>query len=358
MTAVTVLSEERLNRALETVVGELGAAYTAPMVRLGDRLGLYRALTAQGPLTPHDLARRTGTHERLVREWLNQQTVSGFITRNAARGTYAILPEYAAMFGTPGHPAAVSGNFDVLAAIYADLDRLEEAFRSDGQIDWSDHSGCLFCGVERVFATGYETFLVQDWLPALDGVTDRLRKGGARVVDIGCGHGASTIFMAQAFPESRFTGIDFHTDSVEQARAHARERGVTANLAFETGDARTYKAAGLDLVTTFDALHDMGDPVGAARHIRETLAEDGTFMIVEPYGEDEIETAIGSPVARQMFAASTAICVPCSLSQEVGAALGAQAGPKRIEEVCRAAGFSRFRVAATTPFNLVLEARP
>lgn len=345
------LDSHKLEALLGTVVNELGAASNAALVILGDKLGLFRALS-EGTMTSAELAKATGTHERYVREWLSAQAASGFVIYNAKDGTFSMSPEQAAVFADEDSPAFVAGGFHLLSGIYADEPSLAETFKTGKGSGWSDHSNCVFCGVERFFRPGYRAHLVAEWLPSLDGMVDKLKRG-AKVADVGCGHGASTIIMAQAFPNSEFVGIDFHDKSIEHAQKHA---GGLKNVRFEAARAQNYKGTEFDLVTMFDALHDMGDPVGAIAHVRKTLKPDGTLMLVEPMAGDSLAENL-NPVGRVYYAGSTHICVPTSLNQEVGAALGAQAGEKRLGEVIRAGGFSRIRKAAATPFNVVLEAR-
>jgi SAM-dependent methyltransferase len=339
---------------LEPLLGTMkGAAANAALVLTGDKLGLYRALAEHGPVTPAQLATHTGTHERYVREWLAAQAASGFVTFDKSAQMFSLSPEQAAVFADEESPVCMTGGFYSLAAVFADEPKLTAAFKSGKGVGWGEHCNCLFCGTERFFRPGYKANLVAEWLPALDGVVEKLTRG-AKVVDVGCGHGASTKIMAAAFPNSEFVGIDFHDSSIAHARAHAN--GLS-NVRFETARAQDYTGSGFDLATIFDALHDMGDPVGAVAHVRETLKADGTLMLVEPLAGDSLADNL-NPVGRIYYAFSTSVCVPASLGQEVGAALGAQAGEKRLAEVCRQGGFARFRRAAATPFNMVLEARP
>lgn len=347
------LNMEKLEPLLHLMVQELGAAANATLVLIGDKLGLYHALAENGPLTPRELSEATGTDARYIREWLSAQAASGYVEYDAESGAFSMTPEQAAIFADPESPVNMTGGFYSLAALFADEAKLVEAFRSGSGIGWGDHNACLFCGTERFFRPGYKAHLVPDWLPALEGITDKLETG-AKVADVGCGHGVSTMVMAEAFPRSQFTGIDFHEASIEHARSHVNGQD---NVAFEVATAQDFEGAGFDLVTVFDALHDMGDPAGAAAHIRKTLKPDGTLMLVEPLAGDTLEENL-HPVGRVYYAFSTNICVPASLSQEVGAALGAQAGEKRLTEVLTEAGFSRVRRAAETPFNMILEARP
>ena len=347
------LDMDKLEPLLGTIVSELGAAANASLVLTGERLGLWRTLAESGPLTSAELAEKTGTRERYVREWLASQASSGFATYDAATDRFSLSPEQAAVFANEDSPVAMTGGFHSLAAVYDAQPKLEAAFRNGRGIRWGDHCNCLFCGVERFFRPGYKANLVAAWLPALDGVVDKLKRG-ARVADVGCGHGASTILMAEAFPKSEFVGIDFHEESISRAREHA---SGLPNVRFESGRAQDFAGAGFDLVAMFDSLHDMGDPVGALAHARKVLKPDGTLMLVEPMAGDSLADNL-NPVGRIFYAFSTAICVPTSLSQEVGAGLGAQAGEKRLAEVARKGGFTEFRRAAETPFNLILEARP
>ena len=347
------LDMKKLEPLLGTMVNELGAAANAALVLTGDKLGLYRALAAGSALTPSELAAKTGTRERYVREWLSAQAASGFVTFDASAGRFTLSPEQAAVFADEESPVNMTGGFYSLAAVFADEPKLTQAFKTGNGVGWSEHCNCLFCGVERFFRPGYKAHLVAEWLPALDGAVEKLERG-AKVADVGCGHGASTLIMAAAFPNSEFVGIDFHEASIAHAREHAN--GL-ANVRFETARAQDYRGSGYDLVTMFDALHDMGDPIGAVSHVRKTMKPDGTLMLVEPQAGDSLADNL-NPVGRIYYAFSTSVCVPASLGQEVGAALGAQAGEQRLADVVRQGGFSRVRRAAETPFNMVLEARP
>ena len=345
------LDMTKLEPLLGTVVNELGAASNAALVILGDKLGLFRAL-AEHAMTPSQLAEKTGTQERLVREWLSAQAASGFVSYDREKHTFSMTPEQAAVFAIEDSPVFMAGGFYLMSAVYRDEPKLAEAFKSGKGLHWGEHCNCLFCGVERFFRPGYRANLVAEWLPALDGVVEKLERG-AKVADVGCGHGVSTILMAQAFPKSQFVGVDYHDASI--ARAKEEAEGLK-NVHFETARAQDFGGKGYDLVTMFDALHDMGDPVGAVAHIRRTLKDDGTLMLVEPMAGDSLADNL-NPVGRVYYAGSTHICVPTALNQEVGLALGAQAGEKRTSEVVREGGFSRVRKAAATPFNMVLEAR-
>ena len=347
--------QDKLNALLGRMVGDLGAIATGALVVLGDRLGLFKAMRAAGKITATELAARTGTHERYVREWLAGQAAAGYIEYDATSDQFHLNPEQAAVFADEDSPAFMAGAFEVLSSLWIDEPKVSEAFRSGKGVGWHDHSACLFRGTERFFRPGYNANLVGSWLPALDGVVDKLDRG-ARVADVGCGHGASTVLMARAFPRSHFSGFDYHAPSIERARKAAGDAGVTGNTRFETASAKTYPGT-YDLVAFFDCLHDMGDPAGASAHVHQSLASDGTWMIVEPFAHDHLSGNL-NPVGRMYYAASTMICTPASLAQEVGLGLGAQAGELRLRQVVTAGGFTRFRRATETPFNMVLEARP
>jgi 2-polyprenyl-3-methyl-5-hydroxy-6-metoxy-1,4-benzoquinol methylase len=340
-----------LNALLGSVVSEMGAASNAALVILGGDLGLFETLARIGPATPGELAKATQTHERYVREWLSAQAASGFIAYNAATGKFEMTPEQAMVFVEDG-PANVTGGFQALAAAYAGVDRLKKAFKSGAGVGWGEHCNCLFCGTDRLFRAGYNAHLIADWLPALTGVVDKLQRGG-KVADIGCGHGSSSRIIAQAFPKATVHAFDVHEPSIECAR---RDAAGISNLRFDVADARSWPGEDFDLVCMFDALHDMGDPVGAARHARTKLATDGAIMLVEPRAGDSLSDNL-NPVGRLFYAASTHYCVPGSMSQDVGLALGAQAGEKQLTEVLKEAGFTRIRRASETPFNIILEAR-
>jgi len=350
------VDEEKLNAFVGRVVEEVGATFNAALVVIGDKLGLYRALADAGPLTPAELAARTNTSERFVREWLNAQAAGGYVDYDRVQGTYELPPEQAVALADEGSPAFVCGAFQLATSTIKDEPKIREAFRSGHGVGWHEHHHDLFEGCERFFRPGYAANLITAWIPALEDVDEKLRAGGT-VADVGCGHGASTILMAQAYPASRFVGYDYHPESIERASTRAKAEGLDARVGFGVASAKEYPGSGYDLVTMFDCLHDMGDPVGAARHVRESLADDGTWMVVEPFAGDRVEDNL-TPVGRVYYAASTLICTPSSLAQEVGLALGAQAGEARIREVAEQAGFTRFRRAAETPFNLVLEVRP
>ena len=350
------MDENRLNEIVGQAVGDFGSLLTGALVVLGDRLGLYRALADAGhPLTSAELADQADCSERYVREWLAAQAASGYVTYNGD-GQYSLSEEQAIAFTDETSPACVVGGFQAMLAATRSVDRVTEAFRTGAGLGWHEHHHDLFKGTERFFRPGYIANLVESWIPALDGVADKLRRG-VKVADVGCGHGASAIILAKEFPHSTFVGFDYHQPSIEAARKAAAEAGVADRVRFEVAAAKNYPGDGYDLVTFFDCLHDMGDPTGAAAHVLASLTPDGTWLIVEPFAGDDIADNL-TPVGRVFYSASTLICTPASLSQEVGAALGAQAGEARLREAVTAGGFTRFRRAAETPFNLVLEARP
>jgi SAM-dependent methyltransferase len=347
---------DKLMQFVFRAVDEVGATLNTALVVMGDRLGLYRALAGAGPLSPAELADRTGTAERYVREWLNSQAAGGYVTYDPDSGRYTLPPEQAVALTDPDSPAYLPGFFQIALGSMLDSPKIVEAARSGAGFGWHEHVHDVHEGCERFFRTGYNAHLLADWLPALDGVMAKLERG-ALVADVGCGHGASTILMAQAFPNSDFVGSDYHDGSIETARRQAQAGGVAERTRFETTPAAAYNGTGYDLVTMFDCLHDMGDPVAAARHVHGTLKSDGTWMIVEPYAGDRVEENL-NPVGRAFYSFSTLLCTPASLSQDVGLALGAQAGEARIRDVVTAGGFTHFRRVAETPFNLVYEARP
>jgi 2-polyprenyl-3-methyl-5-hydroxy-6-metoxy-1,4-benzoquinol methylase len=350
------VDEARLQETLGRVVTDMAAAWSVRLVYLGDKLGLYRAMAGAGPLTSAELAERTGTGERYVREWLCNQAASGYVDYDPATGSFVLTDEQAAIFADEQSPAFLPGLSQGLASTYRDEPTLTERFRTGEGVGWHEHDPELFHGTARLFKPGYVANVVSSWIPALDGVADKLARG-ASVVDVGCGHGISTIILAQAYPASRFVGYDYHEASIVQARKLAAEAGVGDRVRFDVAGAKDYSGSGYDLVTFFDCLHDMGDPVGAARHVRQTLADEGTWMIVEPFANDRLEDN-ANPVGRIFYAASTLICTGASLAQEVGLALGAQAGEAKLRSVVEQAGFTRLRRATETPFNLILEARP
>jgi SAM-dependent methyltransferase len=349
------IDEAKLEAFMGQALQDMGAAASAPLVIIGEKLGLYRAMADAGPLTSAQVAERAGAAERYVREWLANQAAGGYVTYQPEADTYTLPAEQALALADADSPFFLGGGFELLASLFADEPRIAEAFRGGEGVGWHEHDHRLFRGTERFFRGGYSAYLVAEWIPSLEGVQAKLERG-ARVADVGCGHGASTILMAQAFPNSTFAAFDYHDASIEHARAAAAQAGVGDRAAFEVATAKDYPGDGYDLVAVFDCLHDMGDPTGAARHVRETLDSDGTWLIVEPYAGDSVEDNL-NPVGRMFYAASTQVCTPASLSQEVGLALGAQAGEARLREVVTEGGFTRFRRAAETPFNLVLEAR-
>ncbi|GAA1879064.1 class I SAM-dependent methyltransferase [Paeniglutamicibacter psychrophenolicus] len=336
-------------------VDEVGATLNTALVVMGDKLGYYTAM-ATGPVTPLQLAEATDTALPYAREWLNAQAAGGYVEFDAESGKYLLPPEHAAALTDPGSPAYLPGFFQIALGTTHDVDGVLAAALNGSGLGWHEHHSDVHEGCERFFRTMYNTHLLGQWLPALDGVVEKL-ESGARVADVGCGHGASTLIMAKAFPRSTFIGFDYHDLSIQTARKRAREAGVEANLGFETASATGFPGTGFDLVTTFDALHDMGDPVGAASHVRQAIAEDGTWMVVEPMSGDTVAENL-NPVGRAYYGFSTLLCTPCSLAQEVGLALGTQAGPARIHDVVSTGGFTRFASVSQTPFNRVLEVRP
>jgi 2-polyprenyl-3-methyl-5-hydroxy-6-metoxy-1,4-benzoquinol methylase len=348
------IDEQKLEAFMGQCVTDLSAAVSSVLMAIGDRLGLYKAMAGAGPVTPAQVAEKTGTNERLVREWLNNHAAAGYVTYDPAAGTYELPDEHAMALADEDSPVYLGGVFELLESVWADEDKLEEAFRSGKGMGWHEHDHRLFRGTARFFRPGYQANLTTAWIPALDGVEQKLQ-AGARVADVGCGHGLSTVIMAQAYPKSTFAGIDYHDGSIDAARKVAADAGVTDRVSFEVATAKDYSGT-YDLICFFDCLHDMGDPVGAARHARETLAPDGTILLVEPMAADNTEANF-NPVGRMFYAGSTLLCTPASQSQEVGLALGAQAGEARLAKVFEEAGFSTFRRATETPFNLILEAR-
>jgi 2-polyprenyl-3-methyl-5-hydroxy-6-metoxy-1,4-benzoquinol methylase len=345
------LDQGKVNEFLGKAIQDVAATFHAGLVLIGDKLGLYRAMADGGPMTAAELAKRTGARERYVREWLSAQAAGGYVTYEPTTGRFTLPPEHAFLLLDADLPGAFQLS---VGSIHAEP-RIANAFRTGEGVGWHEHDPAVFEGCERFFRPGYAMNLASQWIPALDGVKARLEAGG-RVADVGCGHGASTIIMAQAFPRSIITGFDYHPASIEAARRAADKAGVGDRVSFEVASAKAYPGSGYDLVTFFDCLHDMGDPVGAARHVRGTLAPDGTWMLVEPFANDRLEDNL-NPVGRLYYGASTFLCTPASLSQEVGLALGAQAGEKRLRDVLTEAGFMRVRRVAETPANMVLEAR-
>lgn len=354
--ALPPIDMEKLHAFMGRAVGDMGASLHAVLIVLGDRLGLYKAMGDSQPVTPADLAQKTGTSARYLQEWLNANAASGYVSFDPATATYTLPPEQAFALAVENSPAFIPGAFQIVSACFHDADRLEDAFRTGAGVGWHEHHHDLFHGTNRFFRPGYIANLTSDWIPALDGVEAKLQ-AGAKVADIGCGLGASTILMAQTYPNSTFHGFDYHAGSIDLARKAAEEAGVGDRIDFQTASAKNFPGTGFDFVACFDCLHDLGDPVGAAEHVFHSVAPDGTWMVVEPYAEDAAE-ANHNPVGRVFYSASTMLCVPASRSQEVGLALGAQAGQKQIGDVIARGGFTRFRRATPTSFNLVFEARP
>jgi SAM-dependent methyltransferase len=350
------IDEAKLEAFMGQAVTDMGAVISAPLFVIGEKLGLYKAMAGAGPLTSQEVADRAGVAERSVREWLRNQAAGGYVSYDPDSDRYTLPAEHALALADEESPFYILGLYDSIASLYADEDKIIDAFRSGEGMGWHEHDHRLFRGTERFFRPGYSGNLVSEWIPALDGVQAKLERG-AKVADVGCGHGASTVIMAQAFPNSQFFGFDYHEPSIARAREAAAEAGVSGNTTFATASAKDYPGSDYDLVCVFDCLHDMGDPAGAAAHVHETIAPDGTWMIVEPFAGDSVAENL-NPVGRVFYGASTVICTPASLSQEVGLALGAQAGEGRLAEVIKEGGFSSVRRATDTPFNLILEAKP
>jgi SAM-dependent methyltransferase len=349
------LDMNKLNTFMGQFVTDLGAAVHAGMVVIGEKLGLYKAL-AGAPMSSAQLAAKTKTDERYLREWLSSQAAGGYITYDAKTDQFSLSEEQVFTLATEDSPAYLPGAFELALGSLAAVPRITEAFRTGAGMGWNEHADGVFHGCEKFFRPGYAANLVSAWIPALSGVEEKL-EAGARVADVGCGRGASTILMAKAFPNSRFFGFDYHEKSIEAAREAARRNGLASRVTFEVAKAKDFPGKDFDFVAVFDCLHDMGDPAGAAAHVRQSLAKDGTWMIVEPFANDELKDNL-NPVGRVYYSFSTLLCTPCSRSQEIGLCLGAQAGETRIREVVTAAGFNRFRRATDTPFNIVFEARP
>jgi len=346
---------EKLNALMGRLVGDLGAIATGALVLLGDKLGIYKAMGDGKAVTPEELAAKTGLNERYLREWLSAQAAAGYVDYNAKSKKFKLTPEQACAFADEGGPAFFAGAFEVGQCMWLDEPKIEAAFKSGGGVGWHEHSQCLFRGTERFFRPGYNNHLVSQWIPALKGVKEKLEKG-AKVADVGCGHGASTILMALAYPNSKFFAYDYHAPSIARAKQLAKEAGVDKRITFAQATAKDFPAKEYDLVAFFDCLHDMGDPIGAGKHVKDTLAKNGAWMIVEPYANDDLADNL-NPIGRIYYAASTFICTPASRSQEIGLGLGAQAGESRLKKVVKDAGFTKFRRATETPFNLVFEAR-
>jgi 2-polyprenyl-3-methyl-5-hydroxy-6-metoxy-1,4-benzoquinol methylase len=353
----TDIDNDKLGALVGKMLGDLGGAFSVPTARIGYRLGLFEALHQHGATSVSDLAARTGLAERYVREWAFAQAANGYIHFDATREAFSLTPEQAMVFAVEDSPVYLEGAFDVAAAMIDGQSKVEAAFRNGGGVAWGESSGCLFCAVGTFFRPGYVNNLVQSWLPSLNGVLPKL-KDGAKVADVGCGVGFSTLLMAKAFPSSSFIGYDYHAPSIEQANVHAKAHGLADRVRFVTAPAKEIADRDFDLVTMFDCLHDMGDPRGCAKHVRKLLKPSGSWMIVEPIAADDPANNVGNPVSRLYYNASTMICVPTSMSQEVGEALGAQAGEAKLTEVLKDGGFSHVRRAAEGPFNIVLEARP
>ncbi len=350
-----VIDKSKLETFVMRAVGDLSAGYGGVMVSLGSKLGLYKAMAGAGPISSKELAARTGCAERYVREWLNAQAAGGYVGYHASSDSYELSPEQAMVLADEESPLYIPNAWNVPASMWFDEDKALEAFRTGSGVAWGDHSGRLYCGVAAFYRNAYKGSLLSEWLPALDGVVEQLQAGIA-VADIGCGHGHSTLLMAEAFKRSRFHGFDTHPDSVDEARRNAEDAGLAGRAVFEIARATDYPARNYGLICFFDCLHDMGDPLAAARHAAETLAPGGTVMLVEPFANDRVEDNL-SPVARLYYAASTTICCAHAISEGGHLVLGAQAGEARLARVFREAGFTHFRRAAETPFNLILEAR-
>jgi len=349
------LNMDKLNALVGQFVNDLGATVHSGMVVIGERLGLYKAL-ASGPMTPAELAAKTQTDERYVREWLSSQAAGGYVSYDEKTKKFSLSEEQAFALANEDSPAYLPGAFQLAWGSLVAVPRIAESFRTGAGMGWHEHDESVFHGCEKFFRPGYAANLMSAWIPALDGVKEKL-EAGARAADVGCGKGASTLLMAQAFPKSRFIGFDYHDKSIEGARDSAKRQGIAERVTFDVASAKNFPGKDYDFVAVFDCLHDMGDPVGAAKHVRQSLAKDGTWMIVEPFANDDLKDNL-NPVGRVYYSFSTLLCTPCSRSQEVGLCLGAQAGEKRIREVVTSAGFTRFRRAAETPFNIVYEARP
>jgi 2-polyprenyl-3-methyl-5-hydroxy-6-metoxy-1,4-benzoquinol methylase len=351
-----MVDDTKLHQFIGQMLSDLGGAASIALVRIGDSLGLYKTLHERGPMTAAELAAAAGVNKRYLLEWLSHQAASNYLSYEPTTGKFTLPPEQAMVFAVEDSPVYMSAAFESMASLLNNQEKVQPVFKTGGGVAWGDQASCLFCAVARFFRPGYQNNLVSNWLPALDGVVEKLQRG-AKAADVGCGHGWSTVFMAKAFPKSKFVGYDFHPSSIEAAAAHAREHGVTENTRFKVATAKSYPEKNFDLVAFFDCLHDMGDPAGAAAHVRQSLKPDGSWMIVEPIAGDKLEDNL-NPVGRIYYAASTMVCIPTSLSQEVGAALGAQAGEARLREVITAGGFRTVRRAAETAFNMILEARP
>jgi SAM-dependent methyltransferase len=353
--SIMKVDERKLNEFVEKAVSDLAAGYGGVMTVLGHKLGLYKAMADAGPLDSSEIAKRSGCAERYVREWLNSQAAAGYVLYHATSETYELTPEQSLVLAEEDSPVFMPPAWEVPVSMFFDEEKTIAAFRTGKGVAWDEHNDRLFCGVAAFYRNGYRNNLVREWLPALRGVEEKLR-AGAKVADVGCGHGHSTLLMAEAFPESRFWGFDYHEKSIESARSHARNVDIGTRVSFEVASATSYPAEGFDLICFFDCLHDMGNPVGAAQHARKSLAEDGTVMLVEPFANDRVEENLNT-VGRLYYSASTTLCCAHSLSEDGAAGLGAQAGEARLARVFRQAGFGEFRKAKETPFNLILEAK-
>lgn len=349
------IDEAKLEQLQGKIIGDVAGALGLLLAHIGDKLDLYSALAEISPATSAELAANTGMDERYLREWLAANVAGGYVDYEPSTSRFSLNPEQEVVFASEGHPACVQGFFQAVMSAFVDEPKFTKVFRSGDGLPWGDHSPCLFCGTERFFRPMYAMNLIDSWIPSLCGVREKL-EAGARVADIGCGHGSSTILMARAFPESTFHGFDYHEPSIEHARERARAAGVSRNTIFDVVTAKEYPGKNYDLVAIFDALHDMGDPVGAAQHVAGTLSADGTFMVVEPFAGDRLEENC-HPLGHIYYSLSTMICVPAAKSQEVGLALGAQAGERKLSEILAAGGFAKIRRVAATPTNIVLEAR-
>ena len=351
-----VVDEAKLHEFIGRTIGEWGAIESALLIFIGDKLGLFKAMAGADALKPEELAKKTGTHPRIIREWLAAQAAGGFVTYNPSTGSYTLPEEQAFALTNENSPAYIVGFYQIIAGLYKDQEKIIDAFRTGKGLGWGDHHHYLFEGTERFYKPSYVANLTTSWIPALGGIQEKLQKGGAKVADVGCGHGVTTIIMAKAYPSSKIIGFDYHRPSIERARKEAEREGLK-NITFEVAGATEYPGDDYDLITFFDSFHDMGNPSAAAKHVLQTLKKkDGTWMLVEPFANDKLEHNL-NPIGRAFYSGSTMICVPASLNED-GPALGAQAGEERIREVVISAGFSKFRRATQTPFNLVFEARP
>ncbi|HKN62455.1 MAG TPA: class I SAM-dependent methyltransferase [Candidatus Acidoferrales bacterium] len=350
------INQAKLHEFVMKAVGEMGAAMNTALIVLGDKLGLYKAMAGAGPLSSQELATKTSTTERYVREWLAAQAAGGFITYDPSSQTYTLPPEQAMALADELSPVFLPGFFEAVTACVKDEPKIREAFQTGKGVGWHEHDHALFTGTERFFRPNYRAHLISEWIPALSDTEAKLQRG-AKVADVGCGLGTSTILMAEAYPKSTFVGFDYHSGSIDLARAAAKKAGVADRVKFEIAKAKDYPGKGYDFVAFFDCLHDMGDPEGAAKHVLQSLDAGGTWMIVEPFAHDKLEDNL-NPIGRVFYSASTMLCTPASLSQEVALGLGAQAGEGRLAKILKSAGFTRVRRAAETPFNIVLEARP